>query len=47
MIGELPGVFPLRDTFCVVWVVWSVEIGASIPGLETVFEGEKEILDIR
>jgi hypothetical protein len=45
--GELPGVFEERDIFCVAWVVCVVEMGSSIPGVETVFEGEKEILDIR
>jgi hypothetical protein len=44
--GELPGVLEERDIFCVTWVVWVVEIGSSIPGVETVFEGEKEIFDI-
>jgi hypothetical protein len=46
IIGELPGVLEERDTFCVTWVVCVVEIGSSIPGVETVFEGEKEIFDI-
>jgi hypothetical protein len=45
--GELPGVLEERDIFCVTWVVCVVEIGSSIPGVETVFEGEKEIFDIR
>jgi hypothetical protein len=42
-LGDPAGVFPERDTFCVVWVVWSVDIGPSIPGRETVFGAEKEI----
>jgi hypothetical protein len=40
--GEVAGVFPERDTFCVIWVVWSEETVVSIPG-EAVFGSEKEI----
>lgn len=46
-VGEVFGVFPVRDTFCVVWVVCSTKGVSSIRVGGAVFWGEKEIrLDI-